>query len=143
MQNDDVSDYEELDEDINKLGDNDREPHLSKQYYERYLGQEPLFGREESINNMEKSDYQGITDSIMVELQQKYNLRPRDKNSTTDPPKKIFSRSKKNETSQPSNEKLAAKTKIVEAQATKMKIDETQTAKTKTTETKETQTNRS
>jgi hypothetical protein len=68
----------------------------------------------------------------MVELQQKYNLRPRDKNSTTDPPKKKISRSKKNEASQPSTEKLTAKTKTVE----------TQDAKTKTAETKETQTNR-
>jgi hypothetical protein len=55
-----------------------------------------LFGNEVSINNMGESDYQGITNSIMAELQQKYNLRPRDKNSTTVPPRKILSRNKTN-----------------------------------------------
>jgi hypothetical protein len=78
----------------------------------------------------------------MAELQQKYNLRPRDKNSTTDPPKKILSRSKKSEAAQPSTETQAAKTKTVETQAAKTKTVETQTAKTKTAETKATQTNR-
>jgi hypothetical protein len=139
MQSDDVSDYEELDEDINNLSDNDREPHLTKQYYERSLGQEPLFGKEESINNMGKSDYQGMVDSIMAELQQKYNLRPRDKNSTTDPPKKILSRSKKNEASQPSTEKITAKTKMVETQDAKMKMVETKATQTNRTEKRETE----
>jgi hypothetical protein len=81
---------------------------------------------------MGESDYQGIADSIMAELQQKYYLRPRDKNSTTDPPKKILSRSKKNEAYQPSTGNLTTKTKTVE----------TQYAKTRTTKTKETQTNK-
>jgi hypothetical protein len=130
MQSDDVQDFEGLDEDINNLSDNDQEPHLTRQDYERSLDQEPLFGNEESINNMGESDYQGIVDSIMVELQQKYNLRPRDKNSTTAPPKKILSRSKMNEAAQPSTEKQAAKTKTVETQAAKTKKLK-QAAKTK------------
>ena len=85
MQSDDVQDFEGLDEDINNLGDNDQETQLNGQYYERYLDQETLFGNEVSIHNMGDSYYQGIVDSIMVELQQKYNLRPRDKNSTIAP----------------------------------------------------------
>ena len=97
MQNYDVQDYEGLYEDINNLSDNDQEPHLTRQDYEKSLEKEPLFGNEESINNMGGSDYQGIIDSIMDKLQQKYNLRPRDKNYTTDPPKNILSRSKKSE----------------------------------------------
>jgi hypothetical protein len=132
MQNDDVQDYEGLDEDINNLSDNDQEPHLKRHDYERSLDQEPLFGNEESINNLGESDYQGIIDSIMAELQQKYNLRPRDKNSTTSPPRNILLRTKMNESVQPSTETQTAKTKTIETQATK----------TKTTETKETQTNR-
>jgi hypothetical protein len=102
----------------------DQEPHLTRHDYEISLDQEPLFGNEESINNLGESDYQGITDSIMVELQQKYNLRPRDKNSTTAPPKKILSRSKTNEAAQPSTETQAAKTKTVETQAAKTKTTE-------------------
>ena len=97
MQSDDMQDYEGLDEDINNLSDDDQEPHLTRQDYKRSLDQEPLFGNEESINNLGKSDYRGITDSIMAKLQQKYNLRPRDKKITTDPPKKILSRNKKSE----------------------------------------------
>jgi hypothetical protein len=85
------------------------------------LGQEPLFGKDKSVNNMGKYDYQGITDSIIVEIQQKYNFRLRDKNSMTDPRKKIFSRSKKNETSQPSIEKLATKKKQLKCKLTKQK----------------------
>jgi hypothetical protein len=123
MQSDDAQDFEGFDEDIGNLSDNDQEPHLTRQDYERSLDQEPLFGDKVSINNMGDSDYQGIADSIMAELQQKYNLRPRDKKITTDPPKKILSRSKKNETSQPSTENLTAKTKTVETQDTKTKTD--------------------
>jgi hypothetical protein len=142
MQSDDMQDYEGLDEDINNLSDNDQEPHLTRQDYERSLDQEPLFGNEENINNLGDFEYQGIADTIMAELQHKYNLRPRNKKFTTDPPKKILSRNKMNEAAQPSTETQAAKTKIAESQAAKMKTVETQTAKTKTVETKETQTNR-
>ena len=124
MQSDDVQYFEGLDEDIDNLNDNDQEPHLTKKDYERYLDQEALFRNEESINNLGESDYQGIADSIMAKLQQKYNLRPRDKNYTTDPPKKILLRSKKNEASQPSSENLMAKTKTIETQDAKTKIVE-------------------
>jgi hypothetical protein len=132
MQSDDVQDFEGLDEDIDNLNDNDQEPHLTRQDYKISLGQEPLFGNEISINNIGESYYQGIVDSIVVELQKKYNLRPRDKNSTTTPPRKILSRSKTNEVAQPSTV----------TQVAKRKKTETQAAKIKTTETKETQTNR-
>jgi len=79
MQSNDAQDFERFDEDIANLNGNDHEPHMTKQDYERYLDQEPFFGDKISINNMGDSDYQGIVDSIMAELQQKYNLRPRDK----------------------------------------------------------------
>jgi hypothetical protein len=138
MQSIDVQDFEGLDEDIDNLSDNDQEPHLTKQDYERYLDQETLFGNEVSINNMGEFDYQGITDSIMAELQQKYNLRPRDKNSTTSPPRKILSRNKKTEASQTSNETQAAKTKTVEMQAAKKKTDETKATQTNRQEKRET-----
>jgi hypothetical protein len=132
MQSDDMQDYEGLDEDINNLSDDDREPHLTRQGYKRYLEQELLFGNEESLNNLGESDYHGIANSIMAELQHKYNLRPRAKNYATAPPKKILSRSKMNEATQPSTETQATKTKTTEMHA----------AKTRTTETKEMQTNR-
>jgi hypothetical protein len=40
---------------------------------------------------IEDSTYQKIEDDIMVELHQKYNLRPRNRSLTTPPVKKYFS----------------------------------------------------
>jgi hypothetical protein len=122
MQKDDMQNYEELEKDLNNLSDDNWEPQLTRQDYENYLDLEPMFNNEESINNLGESAYQGLADSIMVELQQKYNLRPRETNPTSVPPKKIFSRNKANE---------AVVTKL---------IVEMQVARTKTVETRETQT---
>jgi hypothetical protein len=97
MQRDDMKNYEGLEEDLNNLSDDEQEPHLTRQDYEKFLDLEPLFNNEESINNLGESSYQGIADSIMVEIKQKYNLRPKETNSTNIPPKKILSRNKMNE----------------------------------------------
>ena len=35
---DDMRNFEELEEEMNNLSDNDQEPHLMRQDYERYLG---------------------------------------------------------------------------------------------------------
>ena len=69
MQRDDMQNYEGLEEDMNNLSDDDWEPHLTRQDYERSLDLETVFNNEESINNLGESTYQGITDSIMAELQ--------------------------------------------------------------------------
>jgi hypothetical protein len=115
------------------LSDDCQEPYLTRQDYEKSLNTEYWSNNDESINITEDSAYQGIVDNIMAELQQKYNLRPRDRNITTSQPKKILSKSKANETAQPTAETQTAKTKAVE----------TQTVETKTVETKATQTNKS
>jgi len=77
--------YEGLEEDMNNVSDEHQEPHLTRQDYEISLGQEPSFSNEESINNMGEFAYQGIINSIMAELQQNFNLRPRETNSTNVP----------------------------------------------------------
>jgi hypothetical protein len=61
-----VQDYDELDEDLNNLNDDDLEPHLTKQYYEKYLDLECLFNDDENINNLGDSTYKGLVDSIMA-----------------------------------------------------------------------------
>ena len=127
MQRDDMQNYEELEEDLNNLSDDDQEPHLTRQDYEKSLDLEPLFNDEESINNLGESSYQGIVNSIMVKLQQKYNLRHRETNPTNVPSKKKLSRNKENE---------AVVTKpLVETQVSRTKTVETQTKKTENTET--------
>jgi hypothetical protein len=86
-----MQNYEELEEDLNNLRDDDLEQHLTKQDYEKSLDLESMFNNEESINNMGDFAYQLLADSIMVELQHKYDLRPREKNPTNVPPKNILS----------------------------------------------------
>jgi hypothetical protein len=139
---DDIHNYEGLDEDINNLSDEDQEPHLTRQDYERSLEQEPMFSNEESINNLGEFAYQGIVDSIMVELQPKYNLRPRETNTANDPPKNILSIRKENEVvfTKQLIKKHAAQTKIVEKQSTQTKKVETRPTQTKKIENIETQT---
>jgi hypothetical protein len=100
---------------MNNVSDENQEPHLTRQDYEISLGQEPSFSNEESINNMGEFAYQGIIESIMAELQQNYNLWPRETNSTSVPTKNIFSRNKENEAvvTKPLVEKQSAQTKTV------------------------------
>jgi hypothetical protein len=89
---DDMQEFEELEEDMNNLGNDCQQPHLTRKHYERYLNAENRSNNDDGINTTEDFAYQGIVDNIMVELQQKYNLRPRSKNIATAQPKKIFSR---------------------------------------------------
>jgi hypothetical protein len=126
MQRDEMQDYEELEEDLNNLSDDDLEPHLTKQDYEKSLDLESLFNNDENINNLGDSTYQGLTDSIMVELQHKYDLRPREKSSTNIPPKNILSRNKVNEAAvtKPSTETQVARTKQVETRTMQTKKPE-------------------
>jgi hypothetical protein len=97
IQRDEVQYYDELDEDLNNLNDGDLEPHLTKHDYEKSLDLESLFSDDENINNLGDSTYRGFVDSIMAELQHKYDLRPREKSSTNIPPKNILSQNKENE----------------------------------------------
>jgi hypothetical protein len=110
---DDMRSFEELEEDMNNLSDDDQEPHLTRQDYERSLGAKYLFN-DDSINITKDSAYQGIADNIIAKLQQKYNLRPRDRNVTISQPKKILTRSKASETAQSTVETQTAKKKAVE-----------------------------
>jgi hypothetical protein len=91
IQGDEVQDYDELYEELNNLRDDDLEPHLTKQDSEKYLDMESLFNEYKNINNLGDSTYKGLTDSIMVELQHKYDLRERENNSINTPPKNILS----------------------------------------------------
>jgi hypothetical protein len=128
--------FEELEEDMNNLDDDCPEPHLMRQEYERSLNTEYRLNNDDSINITTYSVDQGIVDNIMAELQQKYNLRPKDRNITIAQLNNIFSRSKYNEAMQTkATETQTAKTKVAETQTAKTKVAETQTTKTKATET--------
>jgi hypothetical protein len=76
----DLGEFEELDEDISNLGDDNKPPYLSRQDYEASLIKESK--SEDKVNNNVTDDctYQNIADDIIAELQGKYNLRLRNKN---------------------------------------------------------------
>jgi hypothetical protein len=79
----DVDDFEELEEDINNLGDDCLQPFLTRQNYEKYVTTNDRSENNKNNDIIEDSTYQGITDDIMTELHQKYNLRPRNKSLAT------------------------------------------------------------
>jgi hypothetical protein len=111
MQRDDMQNYEGLEEDLNNLIDDNQEPHLTRQDYEKSLDLEPMFNNEKRINNLGESAYQEIVDSIMAKLQQKYNSRTRNQ----------------------ANEAVVTK-QLVETQVAQTKIVETRPTQTKKTE---------
>jgi hypothetical protein len=119
MESDEVQYYDELEEDLNNLSDDGLQPHLTKHDYDKFLDMESLFNDDENINNFGESTYNGLVDSIMVELQRKYDLRPRETNSRNIPPKNILSRKKENEATvaKPSNETQPAESKQVETKS--------------------------
>jgi hypothetical protein len=83
---------------MNNLSDDDSEPHLTQQDYEQYLIYGPLLD-EQNINNFDEptSQYKDLTNSILVELHNKYDVRPRDKTTTSYPPKNVLMQNKGNE----------------------------------------------
>jgi hypothetical protein len=87
-----MQEFEDLEEDVNNLGDDCIQPHLTKEDYERSLNTEQPSNKDNNINNTDDSTYQGMVDTIMVELQHKYNLRPKNKSVSTTQPKKILPR---------------------------------------------------
>jgi len=88
----DFEDLEELEEDMNNLGEDCLQPYITRHDYEKSLTTE--FRTESKKNNSVSEDptYQGIANGIMAELHQKYNLITRNKVSTTTPITKILLR---------------------------------------------------
>jgi hypothetical protein len=91
IQGDEVQEYDELDEEINLLSDDDSEPHPTQQDYEQYLGSGQLCD-EENINNFDEPSlqYKVLIDSILAELHNKYDLRLIDKIVVVDQLKKVL-----------------------------------------------------
>jgi hypothetical protein len=87
-----MQEFRDLEEDINNLGDDCIQPHLMKEDYEKSLNTEQSLVEDNNLNDADDPAYQGMANTIMAELQQKYNLRPRNKPVSTAQPKKIFPR---------------------------------------------------
>jgi hypothetical protein len=117
----DLEDFEELEEDMNNLGDDCLQPYITRHDYEKSLTTE--YRTESNKNNSvsEDSTYQGIADGIMAELHQKYNLRPRNRVSTTAPVKKILPRVETDQAVSKITEKQTEGTKTANIQSIKTK----------------------
>jgi hypothetical protein len=101
----DVEYFEELEEYINNLGDECMQPYLPRQDYEKLLKKENRSENNQNSSTLEDSTYEGIEDGIMVELQQKYNLSPRNKNLATAQMKRILLRGETDEATSKTTEK--------------------------------------
>ena len=77
---------------MTNLGDDCTQPYLTKEYYEKSLNTLQPSNKDVDINITDVSIYQQMTDSIMAEVQHKYNLRPKNKLVLTPQPKKILPR---------------------------------------------------
>lgn len=69
-----MQEFEDLEEDVNNLGDDCTQPHLTKEDYEKSLNTEQSSVEDNNLNGANDPAYQ-----VMAELQHKYNLRPRNK----------------------------------------------------------------
>jgi hypothetical protein len=87
-----MQEFEDLEDYVNNIGNNCVQPHLTKEDYEKSLNMEQSSAKDK--NGVDDFSYQGMPDTIMAELQHKYNLRPRNKPVSTAQPKKIFPRVK-------------------------------------------------
>jgi hypothetical protein len=93
----DFGEFEQLDEDIDCFGDDNRHPYVSRQDYEASLIEE---NKSEDVVTIDATDdhaYQNVADDIIADLQGRYNLRSRSKNLPNAPVKKILSRKDTNE----------------------------------------------
>jgi hypothetical protein len=93
----DFGEFEQLDEDIDCLSDDNRYPYVSRQDYEASLMKESKSKDVVSTNATDDHAYQSIADDIIADLQGRYNLRSRNKNLHNVPAKKVLPRNDTNE----------------------------------------------
>jgi hypothetical protein len=131
----DLQDFEGLEKDVTNLGDDYTQPYLTKEDYKKSLNIQLPSNKDEDINNTDVSVYQEITDSIMAEVQPRYNLRSKNKPALTPQPKKILPRGEVYEPAPKETETSNRKMKGMDLPDPKVREVETQTKETKTVET--------
>jgi hypothetical protein len=128
----DMQEFKDLEEDVNNLGDDGIQPHLTKEDYEKSLNTEQSSVEDNNLNDADDPAHQRMVDTIMAELQHKYNLRPRNKPVSTAQPKKFFPRG---EIYEPAQKETEMRNNIgVDSQNTNVKGAETQARRTKAAE---------
>jgi hypothetical protein len=116
------------------LGDDCTQPYLMKNNYENSLNTQQPSNKDENINNTDFVVCQEMTDSIMAEVQPRYNLRSKNKPASTFQPKKILPRGEAYEPAPKETDTPDSKTKGTDSLDPKVKQGETQTKETETVE---------
>jgi hypothetical protein len=137
---------------VTNLGDYCTQPYVTKEDYEKSLNTLQPSNEDDDINNIDFIVCQETTDSMMVEVQLRYNLRSKRKPALTFQPKKFLLRDEAyNPTPKEidtSNNKMKGadlldpKTKEVETQTREIKTTEIHTPVNKITSNKSSQTNK-
>jgi hypothetical protein len=129
-----MQEFEDLEEDLSNLGDDCKQPHLTKEDYEKSLNIEQSSSADNNLNNVDDIAYQGMADTVMAKLQHKYNLRPKNKPMSTAQPKKILRRGETYELIQKDTE--TQNNKGVDSKNINVKESETQVRRTNIVETR-------
>jgi hypothetical protein len=106
--------FEELDEDIHCIGDDNWYPYLSRQDYEASLNKESKSEDTVTNNTTDDHTYQIVADDIIDDLQGRYNMRPRNKNLPNVQTKKVFLRNDSNEENPKVSNKQSAKRNTID-----------------------------
>jgi hypothetical protein len=131
----DLEYFEGLEEDVTNLGDDCTQPYVTKEDYEKLLNTPQPSNEEDDINNNDFVVCQEMSNSMIVGVQARYNLRSKNKPTSIPQSKKIFPRGEIYVPAPKDTETYNNKTKEADLWNLKTKGVETQTKEIKTTET--------
>jgi hypothetical protein len=123
-------DFEDLDNDVTNFGDDCSQPYLTREDYEKSLNTSKLSNEKEESDHTEIYESKSETEIMMADFQPKYNLRSKNKPTSTTQPKKVLQRGQayeppSDETPLPNN-----KTRKVSTQESEVEKVGTQTQET-------------
>jgi hypothetical protein len=126
----DLQDFGDSEDEVANFGDECSQPFLTREDYEKSLNIPQPSNEDEEGDHTDLCVSQPETEMIAAEFQPKYNLRSKNKPTSTDQPKRILQRGQAHEplleeTLLPSN-----KIKVEKTQESKVKKVETQTKET-------------
>jgi len=148
----DFQDYNDLDNDVTNFGDDCSQPYLTREDYKKSLNTPEPSNESEEGDHTESYEPQSETEIMMADFQPKYNLRSRNKPTSTTQPKRILQRgqsykSPSDETPLPNKKTRRVSTQEPEVEKVEAQTQETEpvneaTSSTKTMNDKAFQTNR-
>jgi hypothetical protein len=149
----DFQDFEDSDNDVTNFGDDCSQPYLTREDYEKSLNVPQSPNESEEGDHTEICESQPETEIMMADFQPKYNLRSKNKPTSTIQPKKILQRGQayeppSDETPLPNNKTRRVSTQEPEVEKVGTQTQESEpvneaTSSTKTMNDKAVQTNKS